>query len=231
MKFSEIVVLKGKRRKCNHCGTAWFVDTYLESKSRIQGAVGDFASVASSGVTRMAAMTASNTAQKGLQVNCPSCNGRDYVESSVLYTPTKPPKIPEPVGLCPLCRKPVSIEASKCPNCTGDIIKNESDKLKAAFIAEEKGFFATQELLQERLKVQKGLRRRTNTIVLIGMLVMFGGATWILVTIDSLNPSVVFPILYAVPGAYFVSIITASILEKKRLVQFVKDQEKGKQRE
>lgn len=228
MKFSEIVVLKGKRRKCNQCGSAWFVDTYLEAKSRIQGAVGDFASVASSGVTRMAAMSAANSAQKGLQENCPSCSSRDYVESAVLYTPAKPPRIPEPVGPCPLCRKPVSIEAAKCPNCTGDISKSESDKLKAAFAAGEKEFSATQELLQERLKVQKGLRRRTNATIWLGMFGLVAGSVAVLSMIEYFDPSFVVPIAIAIPVAYLIAIITASVLEKKGLVRFAMEQDKGK---
>ena len=225
MKYLDALVLKAKRRKCNHCGASWFVDSYLENRSRIQGAVGDMASIGSGGVTRMAAMSAANSARAGLQENCPSCGAKDYLESFLLYTGMKPPSVPEPIGPCPLCRKPVSIEARKCPNCTGDIDPSESAKMKASYAEAKVGFTNTQEFLQERLKVQKGLRRRTNIVILLGLAAIAIGSIYIVSMIDLLDLSLV---MYGCWGAlivYFVAVFSVSFSERKRLVRFATEQE------
>ena len=227
MKFLDAVVIKAKHRTCNQCGASWFVDKYLENRAKIQGVAGDFSSVASSGVTRMAAINAANSASKGLQNECPSCGSKDYSETTVLHTVTKHPNVPQPVGLCPFCRKPIDIEAKKCPSCTGDIGQDDSDKLKSAYAEAEVEFAKTQEILQERLKVQKRLRRRTNATVLLGMLVLAAGAIFVVSMIDSLNLSIIMPVVYIVLTAYVVAMITASVLEKKNLVRFAIEQEKN----
>lgn len=225
MKYLDALVLKAKRRKCNHCGNSWFVDSYLENRSRIQGAVGDLASIGSGGVTRMAAMSAANTARAGLQENCPSCGAKDYSESFLLYTGAKPPIVPEPIGPCPLCRKPVSIEARKCPNCTGDIDQSESAKMKAAYAEAEAGFSKTQELLQERLKVQKGLRRRTNATVLIGLIGIVIGGVFVVSMINSLDLNLVMYGCWGVLFVYIVAVFSASFIERRRLVRYATEQE------
>lgn len=227
MKFSDVAVLKGNRRTCKQCGSSWFVDSYLEAKSRIQGAVGDLASLGSSGVTRMAAMSAANSARKGLQMDCPSCGSRDFTESAVLYTGLNPPTVPAPIAPCPLCRKPVSIEARKCPNCTGDIDPSESASMRASFKAAETTFNNMQKTLAERLTIQKALRKRTNLIIIASTLLMIGGAILLFSFINSLVLEVAMygPMVFLV--LYLVVIFSASASEKKGVVRFAKKQLSG----
>ena len=227
MKFLDAVVIKAKHRTCNQCGASWFVDKYLENRAKIQGVAGDFSSVASSGVTRMAAINAANSAEKGLQNECPSCGSKDYSETTVLHTGTKHPNVPQSVGLCPLCRKPIDIEAKKCPNCTGDISEESSRKLKEAHISAEKEFLDNQEKLTERLFFQKKVMRGKNLFIGLGMLVMLAIMIGSLAIVEQTeSPGVLYAVLI-VPVLYLIGIFVVSGIAKKKLVRFAISQEKA----
>lgn len=225
MKYLEAMVIKAKHRTCNQCGASWFVDKYLENRAKIQGVAGDFSSVASSGVTRMAAINAANSASKGLQNECPSCGSKDYSETTVLHTGTKHPNVPQPVGLCPLCRKPIDIEAKKCPNCTGDISEEASRKLKKAHISAEKEFLDNQEKLTERLFFQKKVLRGKNLFIGLGMILMLAFMIGIAVVVNQIESMTILYAALVVPVLYLIGIFVVSGIAKKKLVRFAISQE------
>ena len=227
MKFLDAVVIKAKHRTCNQCGASWLVDKYLENRAKIQGVAGDFSSVASSGVTRMAAINAANSASKGLQNECPSCGSKDYSETTVLHTGTKHPNVPQPVGLCPLCRNPIDIEAKKCPNCTGDISEEASHKLKEAHISAEKEFLDNQEKLTERLFFQKKVMRGKNLFIGLGIILMFAIMIGSVAVVEQFeSPEVLYAVLI-VPVLYLIGIFVVSGIAKKKLVRFAISQDKS----
>lgn len=225
MKYLDAVVIKAKRRTCNQCGSSWFVDKYLESRAKIQGVAGDFSSVASSGVTRMAAINAANSASKGLQNECPSCGSKDYSETTVLHTGTKHPNVPQPVGLCPLCRKPIDIEAKKCPSCTGDISEDSSRKLKEDHISAEKDFLDNQEKLTERLFFQKKVMRGKNLFIGLGMIFMLAFMIGTAVMVNQIDSMAILYSALIVPVLYLIGIFVVSGIAKKKLVRFAISQE------